>query len=303
MTPPDNQPPERKPSLYQMTAQPERKGGGGTIALVAVLLLAGAGAAYYFMQQKPTAPGANTLPAAPTPAPQAPAPATVAATPTGYNSVTEQSYINNADEAFRAVQQPKKLAFTEAFAAFQAAGGASSRGLTSKEAITARRDLIAKCTAANDDYANFVTTQETFYKAELAKTPLTPSDQEATFKGYVEKAKTASVLKLRQAQHDSLKTADDIMALLEKSYGNWSSAAAGRLTFKRPPDEAAYRNLGQKYTTEVAQLNQLNNELKGTVASGDAAPSGSDDPSAGAAAPTASPAAPSAPAASPTASP
>ena len=229
MTPPDNNPSNRPPSLYQMTAKPERKGGGGgMVALALVVLVLLAGGAYYFLKMRKQPVVAASLPAAATPAPRA-----VPAPSVGYNSVTEQGYIDQADDAFKAVQQPKIKTFNAAFAALKDANFMSAKDLTSKEAVAARRDLIAKCIAADNDYIEFLKTQEATYKDDLAKTPLTPADAKETFEGYVAKAKTPDAVKLRQAQVDYFKSGDDMMAALEKWYGSWSITPAGKLSFKR----------------------------------------------------------------------
>ena len=120
------------------------------LALVVLVLLA-AGGAYYFLKIKQGEPvgGRELCRLPPAPAPRAvPAPTP----PQGYNSVTEQGYIDQADDAFKAVQQPKIKTFNAAFAALKDANFMSAKDLTSKEAVAARRDLIAKCIAADNDY-------------------------------------------------------------------------------------------------------------------------------------------------------
>ena len=238
------------------------------LALV-VLLLAGGGAYYLLKVKHPPMAAAAALPAAATPTPAAGA----AASPTGYNSVTEQSYIDQADKAFMEVQQPKIKAFNDAFAAFKAAGYVNAKGLTSKEAVAARRELIAKCLAANDEYAAFVANQETTYKEDLAKTPLTPEDAKSTLDDYATKAKTADVVKLRQAEHDYLKSGDDMMAALEKWAGNWSLSPEGKLSFKRKENIAEYNELARKANAAANLVAKLQSEYSGTVlpASGAAA--------------------------------
>jgi hypothetical protein len=232
------------------------------VVLALVVLLLAAGGAYYFLKvaRKPV-PAAASLPASasPTARPAGPPPTV------GYNSVTEQSYITQADNAFMAVQQPKIKAFNDAFEAFKEAGYVNARALTSKEAVTARRDLIAKCIAANDDYAAFVATQEQTYKDDLAKTPLTPDDAKTTLDQYIVKAKTPQVIQLRQAEHDYLKAGDDMMAALEKWYPNWSLNAAGKLSFKRKENVAEYNDLAQKCNTLAALVSKLQKDYNGAV--------------------------------------
>ena len=285
MNPQDNNPSGRPPSLYQMSTQRERKGGGGMIVLALVLLLLAAGAAYYFLKMRKPAAVAAALPAAATPRPRP------AATPTGYNSVTEQSYIDQADKAFMELQGPKKQAFDDALKAYGEAGGVSPKGLTSKEAVTARRGLIAKLIAANDDFATFASTEDALYREQLGKTPLTPHDIDETFRTYQDKAKSPLFIKIREAQHAELQSGDDMMAALEKNYGNWSLSPAGKLSFKRPADATAYNELAQKFNANVQALNKLQDEFRSTA-----------DPD-GATAPSTVPGASTAPAATPATTP
>ena len=257
------------------------------IVLALVVLLLAAGGAYYFLKvRKPNPPALAALPAAATPAP----PSAVATPPQGYNSVTEQSYIDQADKAFMAVQQPKIKAFNEAFAAFKAAGYANAKGLTSKEAVAARRDVIAKCIATNDDYAAFVATQDATYKDDLAKTPLTPADAKATLDDYTARARTPAVVQLRQAEHDYLKSADDMMAALEKWSGGWSVSPDGKLSFKRKEYIDQYNELARKCTAQANLVAKLQGEYNGTVNPAGAAATGSDGAAASPAPDAASPA-------------
>ncbi len=275
------------------------------VLLLVTLLLLGGGAYYYFKVMPKQGLAAASLPAAATPAPQAvatPAPQTAAAAAppvVSYNSQTEQKYIDQADHEFMAVQQPKVQAFNDAFAAFKSAGYISPKGLTTKESVAARRELIAKCIATNDDYAAFVATQETTFKDALSKTPLTPADVQKTFENSAVKARTQDVIKLRQGEHDYLKGCDDMMAALEKWYGNWSVSAAGKLQLKRKENIEEYNSLAQKCNALAANVSQLQNEYNAWGLSD--APSATASPAAASPAPSAAgaPAASASPAATP----
>ena len=294
MNPQDNDPSSRRPSLYQMSTERERKGGGGgmIVLLLVALLLIGGGAYYFLKVYKQPQPAAAALPAAATPRP-----AVAAATPPlGYNSVTEQGYINQADKAWTMLQQPKKQAFEDALKAYNEAGGANPKGLNSKEAVTARRDLITKLVAANDDYAAFASTQDALYKDQLTRTPLTPADVDETFRGYQDRAKTPSFIKIREAEHTMLQAGNEMITALDKGYGNWSVSPVGKLAFKRPADSTEYNSLAQKYNTSVQALNKLQLDYKGTTDLDDTAPPaaspGASAAPAAAAGSTASPATP-----------
>ena len=292
MNPPETNPPNRPPSLYQMTAERERKGMGGLVVLVLLaLLLAGGGAYYYFqiMQKKPAAATAAGASAASTPTPRP----VVAASPTP--PYTEQAYIDQADQSFMAIQQPKVQAFNTAYAAFKAAGSTSAKGLTTKESVAARRELIAKCLAANDDYATFVSTQIDTFRDELAKTPLTPADAQKTLDSSALKLRTPDIARLRQAEHDYLKGCDDLMAALEKWYGDWSVSSAGKLQLKSKEHIAAYNDLAQKCNALAANVSKLQNDYN--------ALSGGADATASTAVPGGSPGAAASPAAESSAAP
>ena len=119
------------------------------------------------------------LPATPTATPAA----TVAASPVPdvkvtYNGAQQMQYLGTARDAFIADRQVASQPFVDAHNALEAAGGVGAKGLTSKDAITARRDLVAKCIAANEVYITFVKGQVETYRAELSKTPLVPQRRE-----------------------------------------------------------------------------------------------------------------------------
>ncbi len=297
-----SEPSSPKPStnLYQMTSDaPKGGGGGGIFFVILLLLLCGGGAAYYLLVYKPAAAAGALIPpptaAAGTPKPVASStPKTDTSGNPTYNTAQRTQYIKQADEAFLALRDAKTGPYAAAFDTMLKAGGFSAVGLTSKEAIAARRDLVAKCQAANDDYEAFTRTQDATFKAELQKTPLIPNDVDYVLSDFSYKAQTSDNLKLRALQRDSLKTGDDMLAYLDKSYGSWSVNEKQHLTFKKPGDAAPFSALAKTYSEQVAAINKLQNDIKATA-----------DPNSAATTPAASPAAsgaPVSPAASPVAS-
>ncbi len=166
-------------------------------------------------------------------------------------------YTAQAKDAFLAQRQEGSQPFLDAHNAFEAAGGVNPAGLTTKEAVTARRDLIAKCLAGNDTYIAFITNQEATYRADLAATPLIPEDVDALAKEFAAHAKTDAIIQIRQKEAEILKCGDDMMAMLEKTYGLWSVSAAGRLSFKKKSETADYTALSEKYNKLVAESDEL----------------------------------------------
>ena len=252
--------------LYQTTSEAPKGGGGGIFIVILLLLLLGGAAAYYFLVYKPGAVAAAALPS-PTPAATR---APVAATPDTsgnptYNSNQRTQYIKQAEEAFNAQRLTKSQPFTDSFNALLAAGSFTAAGLTSKEAITARRDLVTKVQTANDDLEAFIKTQEATYKAELQKTPLIPNDVDYVLSDFVYKAQTEKALKLRDLQRESLKTGDAMLDYLEKSYGNWSINATQRLTFKKPADGGAFNTLGKTYNSQITEMAAIQKDILTTA--------------------------------------
>ncbi len=270
--PSDPSSPKPSTNLYQMTSDaPKSGGGGGIFFVILLLLLCGGGAAYYFLVYKPAAAAGATIVPPPTAAAGTPKPvasttprADTSGNPT-YNNAQRTQYIKQADNAFLALRDAKTGPYTAAFNAMLNAGGFSAVGLTSKEAIAARRDLVAKCQAANDDYEAFTKTQDATFKAELQKTPLIPNDVDYVLSDFSYKAQTNDNLKLRALQRDSLKTGDDMLAYLDKSYGNWSVNEKQHLTFKKPGDAAPFSALAKTYSEQVAAISKLQNDIKATA--------------------------------------
>ena len=219
--------------------------------LTGVLLLAG----IVSRQEATGAPAPAPVPAAiPT---ASPSPASDAATETrNYDGTQQSNYIKTAENVFLEARGAKSTAFVEANNAYLQAGGASAAGLTSKEAVTARREMIQKAMRANDDYLTFVDTQETVYHDELAKTPLIKADVDGLTANFAEHAKTADVKKLRETERDLLKTGDAMMAFLESKYGAWK-LNGNKPAFKKSADTNAYSALGKKYNVDVETVQKL----------------------------------------------
>ncbi len=239
----------------------------------------------------PTATATATPTPTPTPAPVPTATPTPAATP-NYSGTQQGQYIATARDAYVALRTEKSQPFLDAHRALDAAGSMSTKGLKTKEDIAARRDLIAKTSAANDAYLEFVKTQEDTYRAELAKTPLIPADVDSLVKEYAGKVNTPVNIKLRETERDALKAGDAMLAQLDKTFGTWTSNDAGKVSFKKKADVSAMNALSVKFNAKVSELQPLREQLgqaaNATPASGPVA-----TPAA-----TASPAATAAPAAS-----
>ena len=96
-------------------------------------------------------------------------------------------------------------------------------------------------------------------------------------------------MKLRDLQRESLKTGDEMLAYLEKSYGNWSVNAAQHLTFKKPADGSAFSTLGKTYNGQITEQSAIQKDMLATADPNSAA-TGTPAGSPPAASPTASPA-------------
>ncbi len=240
---------------------------------------------------KATATPTATATATPTPSPvptATPKPAVTA----NYSGTQQAQYMATARDAFIALRTAKVQPFLDAHKALDDAGSMSTKGLKTRADIAARRDLIAKTLAANDAYQEFVKTQEDTYRAELAKTPLTPDDADSILAEYTTKANTSLNLKLRETQRDVLKAGDDMLAALDKKFGSWSVNDSGKLLFKKKADVNAMNALSAKFNAKVVLLQPLRDQL---AQSANPTPAGS--PGAAPAA-SASPTAPATPAAS-----
>ena len=243
--------------------------------------------------------GASTPTPAPTASPTATPAETAAPTPENrhYSGQQQSEYIKTAVNAFVEARGVKYSAFVAANRAYQEAGGASVKGLDSKEAITARRSLIQTASQTNDEYLAFVETQDATYRAELAKTPLVKEDVEALVTEYATNSKEATVKKLREVQRDLLRTGDAMMDFLEKKYGGWK-VTANKISFKKAADTNAFSAMGKKYNTYVDEITKLSEEVNASsptpstspIPSASPSPSGAAVPAETASAPTPSPA-------------
>ena len=275
--------------LYQTTSDAPRGGGGGIFVLVLLLLLLGGAAAYYFLVYKPGAVAVAALPS-PTPAATAAAsmPAAVATPDVSgnatYGKTQRQEYIQTAIDSFKTLRQSKSQPFTDAFSALMAAGGFSAASLGSKDAITARRDMVKRCVAANDDYIAFIKDQEAAYTGELKKTPLIPNDVEVESSYAGAKMPTDKIVQLRTLQGDSLKTGDQMLAYLGSTFGSWSINAEKHIVFKKTSEAGPFSALAKTYSEQVASLGKLRDEVNTSTADPTAS-----SPAAGSPTPTPAP--------------
>ena len=226
---------------------------------------------------------ANATPTPPHAAPGASPGAPTAGNPT-YNATQRGTYVDQAGTAFIALREVKKKAYVDANTVYGTAIAAGASNLTTKEAVTARRKIIADTNKANDDYLEFVTNQEATYRAELEKTPLIPNDVNNSVNNF--KAKNpfiADAVAARVAQRDALKAIDDMMAMLEGSWGRWH-IVSGKLSFQKPQDSEEYSKLQERYkaatTLQNTTLQKLNAEQT-AFANGGAAPAPAASPGAG----------------------
>ena len=219
-----------------------------------------------------------TPPATPTSTPLATATAAASPTPevAKYNGAEQMEYNRQAVDAFVAQRAEKSQPFIEAHNALETAGSVSPKGLTSKESIAARRDLIAKCIAANDVYLDFVKTQENTYRTELAKTPLLPGDVDSLVSDFAARANTATIVKLREMEREALKAGDEMLASLDNTYGEWNVNAAGALMFKKKGGSASFNAAAQKYNKLATEEATLRTEVNKSLA----VPSASATPTA-----------------------
>jgi hypothetical protein len=206
--------------------------------------------------------GSQAVPPSSSPSPTA-APAVAAtASPTPdeslpkYGGAQQSRYISKAEVDFVAQRDAKFEPFLEARNAFEAAGGINSAGLT-PAAISQRLDLLSKAQAAHAEYLAFITNQADIYRADLAKTPLTPADVEANVVTYAEKANIPREIKAQELERDLLACSNEMLTFMQKESGQWEIQAGGKLAFKKKADKAAHIALEEKYNGIVMQINQL----------------------------------------------
>ena len=168
------------------------------------------------------------------------------------------------------------------------AGGFSSASLSSKEAITARREMVKQCLAANDGYTAFIKAQEGAYTDELKKTPLTANDIEVESSYAGAKMPTDKIVQLRPLQGDSLKTGDQMLEYLDSKFGAWSVNAEKHIVFKKSADGNPFSALAKTYSEQVTSLNKLRDEINANEAADPTASSSATAAGATSATPAAS---------------
>ena len=250
-------------------------------------------------------PGTSPLHGAPTPTPTPSPTAQPTATPESapkvrsYDGNQQSEYIKTAQNAFIEARGVKADAFVAANNAYQEAGGASVKGLNSKEAITQRLELITKASQTNDDYLAFVETQDATYRDALAKTPLIQEDVDALVAEFSSRSKADLVKKLRLTERDMLKTGESMMDFLEKKYGSWK-LDGNKLSFKKAADTNAFSALGKKYNGYVEGVQKMSAEVNAPATTPGASPTPGPTVAAPAEATATTPKASPVPAAKPT---
>ena len=272
-----------EPNLYLMKTRFlsfHTNRGIGTVA--ALLLAAGVACLPDATQAKP-----KEKPT-PTPAPSPSATPSATPMPTASNSAATANYTGEqqghyqglARDAFITQRSAKSQPFIDAFNAFDAAGGVSAKGLKTKEDIAARRDLLAKTIAANDDYLEFARNEEYLYRTELDKTQLVQGDVDGMVKQFTDRTNVAMTIKLRETETAALKAGDSILAFLESRIGAWSISDAGSIKFKKPADVGTMNTLNKKYTALETELLDEQKQIQAAAASPSPSPSPGATPGA-----------------------
>lgn len=211
----------------------------------------------------------------PTPTPTPVAAATASPEPTPdvprYSGAQQMDYIRTAQNDFMTARGQKTEPFGLAKDAFNEAGGASAKGLISREAIAGRRALIGAISKANDDYKSFLTTQDETYRQALVKTPLMQSDVDSLVGEFTKASKTESVLKLRNLDGDLCKVGDEMLAYLDKTFGSWT-IRDNKVAFKKAADGNAYAVLAKKYNGIVEAQRPLLTDLNPPLPTSGASP-------------------------------
>ncbi len=161
----------------------------------------------------------------------------------------------------------KTQAYEAAANALKSAGSRLSSGLTTKEAINARRELLKKWIAANDDLARSYSTLENDVRTEMEKTPSTRDGAAAAARTVARNANIDLALKYcdydRQKGQKWLATLD----LLQGTWGQWKIEPSGLVRFNSKQTLARFNELQKAITTaDEAQL-ALQREPLGTASS------------------------------------
>lgn len=183
----------------------------------------------------------------PTPAPS-PSPA---ATPDP-NSPAGKELIEGR-QVLLAAYAPYLQKYNDAHTALLTAGGAAATGLSTKEAIAARRALVNACTAANDGMVTFLQTEPDILRQELGKVSMDPPKIDEYLKNFTPDPTTPQLLQIRVLAGQMFKDMDQSLGVLDDSYGRWKLGKGGMVMFKKQADNKQFAAVVTRIQHSIAE--------------------------------------------------
>lgn len=152
-------------------------------------------------------------------------------------------------EVIVAAYAPLAQKFNQVHGTMVEAGGVSCAGLTSREAIAARKALIDACLAVNTDMLKFLATEPAILRAELLKVPMPPAQVAEYVANFTPDPETPQIVKVRTLAQAMFKSMNASLTVLDESFGRWKVGDGNHLSFQRESDF-------KKYGATVETVNQ-----------------------------------------------
>lgn len=164
-----------------------------------------------------------------------------------------------AGQAVLATLQPSLRAYETAYSRLVEAGTHSAVGLTSKEQIAERREVVRAFGAANEKLASkFASTQEVF-RTELGNRSITGRNLEEAVAGFIKSAQVADVAKIREQDRELTAQMLAMLDLYESTLGQWTVDAEGNIIFEDDASVERYNEIQgaiEKLGADQAALQQ-----------------------------------------------
>lgn len=157
----------------------------------------------------------------------------------------------------------KTQAYETAANALNAAGNPLSLGLTTKEAINARRELVKNWIAANDDLARSLSAMETDIRTEMEKSPSTRDGAADAARTVARNAKIDQAIKLRDYDRQKGQKILATLDLLLSTWGQWKVEPSGLVRFNRKETLARFNELQKAITAADEARLALQREVSG----------------------------------------
>ncbi len=169
--------------------------------------------------------------------------------------------ILEAGQRMAANLQPKLTTYATAFANFRDAGLFEPKTLPSREAITARRELLRVLNVANEDLAAAYAGIPAAFRADLQAAGISPARMEIEARAFESSAQLPDQSKLRDQDRQMTRDGDALLDLLAREWGRWSVDKDGHVIFRKNDALKSFQEIARRLEQTGRDQTQLQQRM------------------------------------------